>query len=45
MSTSSPNQVSNIEKMDGSNYQTWKIHLSYLLKKERLWDLTLEIPF
>jgi hypothetical protein len=36
MSTSSPDQVQNIEKLDGSNYQTWEIHLSYLLKKERL---------
>jgi hypothetical protein len=43
MSTSSPDQVRNIEKLDGSSYQTWKIHLSYLLKKERLWDLVMGV--
>ncbi len=43
MSTSSPNQVRNIEELDGSYYQTWKIHLSYLLQKERLWDLVMGV--
>ncbi len=43
MSTSSPDQVWNIEKFDGSNHQTWKIHLSYLLKRERLWDLVMGV--
>jgi hypothetical protein len=43
MSTSSPVQVQNIERLHGSNYQTLKIHLAYLLKKERLWDLVMGV--
>jgi len=36
MSTSSPDQVQNIEKLYGSNYETWKIHWSYLLEKGKI---------
>ena len=33
------NKITNIEKLSGANYTTWRIRITHLLKKEKLWKI------
>jgi len=33
------NKTNNIEKLNGDNYTTWRIRMTHLLKKEKLWKI------